>query len=188
MGLKRVGEIMLTDREVVVTSERTMGERVVERTGDSHALEDLVAVNIKQRFRSFYFALGLLGMVSATLLGGHLLFIGLRGSEAALSGLGIAMILFGLFFDATMSRMSELNRDNVLVDLKFSSHPRHYSMLFSRIDGADVLDAFMAFDAERRELAMLEGNLPMMSESWPTFDEFESEGTLNSPELADSVE
>ena len=76
LGLRREGQLMLTDRELVVSSKRTLGGRIFERTGDSHALSDLLAVNVKRRLRLFCSARRV-GADSSGLVE-HLLFVGLR--------------------------------------------------------------------------------------------------------------
>ncbi len=156
LGFDRRGEITLTDRELVVTTERRLAGRTFERTGDSHALSDLTAVNVKQRMRAFYLVLGTGALVTCGLLGGHLLFVGLRGAEAALTFIGGALVLLGIAFDAVTTRMAEANRDSVVLELRTHSRPRHLRLRLDTATGADVLDAFMANDAERRELQLLQ--------------------------------
>mgnify|MGYP007114248114 CR=1 FL=1 len=155
-GVARRGEITLTDREVVVTSERRLAGRIVERTGDSHALHDLTAVNVRQRMRGFYLVLGTGALVTAGLLGGHLLFVGLRGADHALALGGLGVIALGVAFDAVATRLAFAHRNSVVLELRTRTRPRHLRLLLDVESGAEVLDAFMANDAERRELQMLE--------------------------------
>ena len=54
LGLKRRGRMTLTNREIIVSSVIKMGERVLERTGDSHSVEDLQSVRVVQSLRVFY--------------------------------------------------------------------------------------------------------------------------------------
>ncbi|MCB9529690.1 MAG: hypothetical protein H6701_15100 [Myxococcales bacterium] len=156
VGVRRRGELRLTDRELIVTGERTLGGRVIERTGDSHALDDLLAVHVRQRMRVFYLVAGLLGLVAAGLVGGHLLFVGVRGGASATALIGGAVIALGVLFDAAMARIAEGNRRSVVLELDCRSRPEHFCLLLDIDAGAEVLDAFMANDAERRELALLE--------------------------------
>ncbi|MEE2755838.1 MAG: hypothetical protein VYA30_04220 [Myxococcota bacterium] len=156
LGLTREGSIILTDRELVVSSKRTLAGQVFERTGDSHALDDLLAVNVKRRLRLFYVVLGALGLVFTGVVGGHLLFVGLRGADSSLAILGGAAIGLGIVFDAAMTRISERNENSVVVDLSFSSRPEAFTIALDTQEGAEILDAFMAGDAERRELALME--------------------------------
>ncbi|MCA9539275.1 MAG: hypothetical protein KC620_10340 [Myxococcales bacterium] len=156
LGLRWQGEIRLTDREVIITTVRSLGGRVIDRTGDSHALEDLRAVQVRQRMRLFYVVLGLLGMVTAGVLGGHLFFVGLRAGDLMTGLIGGAFLLFGVLFDAAMTRIAQANRRQVVLEIATASRPRNTVLLIDIERGAEVLDAFMANDAERRELALLE--------------------------------
>lgn len=155
-GVRRRGELRLTDRELIVTGERTLGGRVIERTGDSHALDDLLAVHVRQRMRVFYLVAGVLGLVAAGIVGGHLLFVGVRGGSSATALIGAGVIALGVLFDAAMARIAEGNRRSVVLELDCRSRPEHFCLLIDIEAGAEVLDAFMANDAERRELALLE--------------------------------
>lgn len=156
IGMRRHGELQLTDRELIVTSRRTLAGRVVERTGDSHALDDLLAVQVRQRIRLFYVVLGLLGLLTAGLVGGHLLFVGLRGTDPATALIGGALVALGIVFDAAMSRVAEARERTVVLELWCKSRPQHYTLELDIERGAEVLDAFMANDAARREMALLE--------------------------------
>lgn len=170
LGMRREGELQLTDRELIITSRRTMGGRVVERTGDSHALEDLLAVHVRQRIRLFYVVLGLMGLVAGGLLGGHLLFVGLRGSDTTTTLFGAGLIALGVVFDAALSRIAEARRRAVILELECRSRPRHFTLELETDRGSEILDAFMANDAERRELKLLE-TWSEMDVRWEPLDE-----------------
>ncbi len=156
LGVRRDGELMLTDRELVVSSKRVMGGRVFERTGDSHSLDDLLAVKVRRRLRYFYFATGLLGLIAAGVIGGHLLFVGLRGADTTLALVGGGLIGLGILFDAAMSRVSERSENTVVLELSFKSQPQRFNLAIDTTQGSEILDAFMAGDAERRELELIE--------------------------------
>ncbi len=170
MGMRRHGELRLTDRELIITGQRTMGGRVVERTGDSHALDDLLAVHVRQRIRLFYVVLGLLGLVTAGLIGGHLLFVGLRGGDTTTTLLGGGLVTLGIVFDAALSRIAEARKNAVILEIACKSRPKHFTLELDVEAGAEVLDAFMANDAERRELMLLE-KWSEMDVRWEPLDE-----------------
>lgn len=170
LGMRRRGELRLTDRELIITGQRTMGGRIVERTGDSHALDDLLAVHVRQRIRVFYVVLGLLGLVTGGLLGGHLLFVGLRGGDTITTLIGAGLVALGIVFDAAMSRVAEARKRAVILELECKSRPRHFTLELDIEQGAEVLDAFMANDAERRELQLLE-RWSEMDVRWEPLDE-----------------
>ena len=156
LGFKRKGEVILTDRELVITAHQSIGSKVIERSGDSHALDDLMAVRVNRRLRLFYVVLGILGLGTAGVLGGHLLFVALRGQEPTLGIVGASVLGIGILFDAAMSRLSERNERSVIVEFDFKSRPRHFTVALDAYEGAELLDAFMANDAERRELSLLD--------------------------------
>lgn len=155
-GVRRRGELRLTDRELIVTGITTLAGRVTERTGDSHALDDLLAVNVRQRMRMFYLVAGLCGLVAAGVIGGHLLFVGVRGASTATALIGGGLIALGVLFDAAMSRIATRNKRAVILELTCRSRPQHFCLELDIESGAEVLDAFMANDAERRELLLLD--------------------------------
>ena len=153
VGLRREGEIMLTDREVVVSSKRSISGRVLERTGDSHSFDDLRAVHVRRRLRLFYFALGILVLIFLVYWADIYSSLDYGGLIPPLM-IGGGLLALGLLFDAAMSRESERNANTVILDLHFNSPPKHFSLALAIDEGAEILDAFMAGDAERRELAL----------------------------------
>ena len=104
----------------------------------------------------FYFSLGILALMVAGIAGGHLLFVALRGQEPTLAIVGASIMAFGVVIDAVMSRLSERNEHSVVVELSFKSRPQSFSLAVDTEKGAELLDAFMATDAERRELALMD--------------------------------
>lgn len=154
LGFRRRGRVRLTDQELVVTAESTFLGQLFGRTGDSHRLEDLVAVHVRQRMRAFYLVLGASVLVTCGVLGGHLLFVGLRGAENALMLMGGGLLGLGLLFDGAMTRLAEENRRHVVLDLHCRTRPRQLTLLIDTEAGSELLDAFMAADAERRELEL----------------------------------
>ncbi len=175
LGFQRIGEIVLTDREVVVTTETTLRGKSFGRAGDSHALDDLLAVQVRQQMHVFYLVLGVGGLITAGLAGGHLAFVGLRGAETGMVLVAAGLVGLGLVFDGVMTRIAEQNRKSVVLDLHFRSRPAHLRLALDAESGAHVLDAFMANDAERRELELLE-RWASMDVSWEAVDE-EFEGS-----------
>lgn len=170
LGFRRSGEILLTDRELVVTTETTLRGKSFGRAGDSHALDDLMAVHVRQQMRVFYLVLGLGSLVTAGLLGGHLVFVGLRGAETGMALVGAGVIALGLVIDGVMTRLCEQNSRAVVLDLHFRSRPQQLRLALDAQSGAGVLDAFMANDAERRELELLE-RWAAMDVSWEAVDQ-----------------
>ena len=170
LGFRRLGDITLTDRELVVTTETTLRGKGFGRAGDSHALDDLLAVHVRQQMRVFYLAMGVGTLITAGLLGGHLVFVGLRGAETGMVLVGAGVVLLGLLFDGVMTRIGEQNRKSVVLDLHFKSRPQRLTLELDAESGAHVLDAFMANDAERRELELLE-RWAAMDVSWEAVDE-----------------
>jgi hypothetical protein len=157
LGIRRSGHITLTHREVIVSSVRKMGDRVLERTGDSHSIDDLQAVRVHQNLRLFYLMFSVLSLIAGGLIGGHLLFVGLRGADTTLSVLGAMVILLAIIFDLATSRIMTRNHNNVQLELIFKTAPQKIIASIDTQTGAPVLDAFLANDAQRRELELLDG-------------------------------
>lgn len=157
LGVRRSGHLTLTKREVIVSSVRKMGDRVLERTGDSHSIDDLQAVRVHQNLRAFYLVFSVLSLITGGLIGGHLLFVGLRGADTTLSVVGAMVILLSIIFDLATSRLMVRNHNNVHLELIFKTAPQKIVASINTQTGASVLDAFLANDAQRRELELLDG-------------------------------
>lgn len=157
LGLKRRGRMTLTSREVIVSSVVKLGERVLERTGDSHSVNDLQSVRVVQSLRVFYLAFSLLSLICGGLIGGHFLFVGLRGGDTTLSIVGALILLLAVALDVASSSVMTRNQSNVRLELTFKTSPQRICASIDTQTGAALLDAFLANDAQRRELELLDG-------------------------------
>lgn len=154
-GYRHAGRVTLTGRELVVVDEVRLLGRSVRRTTESYRLDELRGVRVRQQMRAFYLGFGLTALAVAGVLGGHLVFVGLRGGETRLALAGAAILAAGLAVDAAMFRLFDRNRGTLVLELTLGARPRRLRLLVDAERGAEVLDAFMTADAERRELEQL---------------------------------
>jgi hypothetical protein len=155
-GIRRGGELRITDRELVMYAETRMGNQILTQKSLSHPLDELTAVRTVQQLRAFYHAVGLTGLVAGGVTGGHLIFVGLRAAEMSLAAVGGGILLAGFLMDAAMSHVAERNRRSVALELRFRGKPSRLRVLLDEHRGAAILDAFMTADAERREAEQLD--------------------------------
>ncbi len=169
LGVRRHAQLTLSEREFILSAVTAAGETPIDTDARSHALSDLVAVRVRQRMRTFYLVCGLAMLVFCGLLGGHLLFAGLRAAESGTVVAGGALLAFGAVFDLALARIAARHRRFVLLELVCRSRPRPIRVLVHAEEGAHLLDAFMANDARRREMELLD--------SWSALDvAWEEEG------------
>ena len=155
LGLRRSGELVLTDSEVIVSRATTAGDRALASEGWSLSLDDVTGVRVEAQLRVFPWVLGTTGLLSAALLGGHLLFVGLRTDDSTALGWAAGLLLGGLAFDAALSRLSRVNARTFVLELHGRDARQTLRVVMDAKEGAEVLDAFMAHDAARRELEHL---------------------------------
>lgn len=155
VGVRRTGRLTLTDREVVITEVARMGKLGLRERAESLALDDVTGVRVHALFRVFPLVLGGLGLAAAALLGGHMLFVGLRTGDSTALGWAVGLILGGLAFDAALTRLGRENARAFLLELHGRDARQTLRLLLDAREGAPVLDAFMAHDAARRELEQL---------------------------------
>ena len=157
LGIKRTGQMTMTTDDIVVASVVRLGKRVIQRTGDSHAIDDLQSVRIVQKLRFFYLAFSLLSLILGGLIGGHLLFVGLRGGDTTLTIIGGCILVLSILVDLSTARLMVRNQNQVRLELTFKTSPQELAVSVDTQSGAALLDAFLANDAQRRELELLDG-------------------------------
>ena len=157
LGLRRAGQLILTEHEVIVTRAGDLGGRGLESEAVSLRLDDVTGVRAHAQFRVFPLVLGGLGLVAGALLGGHLLFVGLRGGDADALAWAAALIGGGILFDAALTRLGRQNAETFVLELHGRDARQTLRLVIDAREGAEVLDAFMAHDAARQELANLRG-------------------------------
>ena len=147
----------MTTDDIVVASVVRLGKRVIQRTGDSHAIDDLQSVRIVQKLKFFYLAFSLLSLILGGLIGGHLLFVGLRGGDTTLTIIGGCILVLSILVDLSTARLMVRNQNQVRLELTFKTSPQELAVSVDTQSGAELLDAFLANDAQRRELELLDG-------------------------------
>lgn len=156
LSLDREARITLTDQEFILHDAETVAGVPSRELTETRSFDDLVAVRSQHGMRAFYITLGAGVLATAGLLGGHLIFVGLRGAQTSLAVSGGGLVTLGLLFDSAMNWLAERNRRAVTVQLHCRTRSTPLVLLFDTATGAEVLDAFMGRDAERREIEMLD--------------------------------
>ena len=148
-GIRRAHELVLTDREMLVTTQWTLWGRVIRSVQWGHAVDDLVDLRVVRQMRLFYLAVGLGALIAGGVVGGHLIFAGLRAVEVRLLGLGGGVLCLGVVIDALMTRLATLHRRMLHVELRFCQQPRRLRFLADVAHITPVLNAFMTIQSER---------------------------------------
>jgi hypothetical protein len=155
LGVQRRGRIALTESEVVVTSAATLGRAGLAGSAMTWRLDELTGVRVEAGFRVFPLVLGGLGLAAGALFGGHLLFVGLRTDDLRAILWAVGLVLGGVLADASLSRLARENARTFRLELHGRDARQSLRLVIDARAGAELLDAFMAHDAARRELEAL---------------------------------
>ena len=119
----------------------------------------------------------MLSLITGGLIGGHFLFVGLRGADTTLSVIGALIIVLSILFDMATSRVMMRNHNQVNLELIFKTSPQRIVASIDTRSGAPLLDAFLANDAQRRELELLDGWNEAAAAAINTHDDLPSEAS-----------
>jgi hypothetical protein len=155
LGVQRRGRIALTESEVVVTMAASLGRGGLAARAVTWRLEEITDVRVEAGFRVFPLVLGGLGLAAGALMGGHLLFVGLRTEDTSSIAWALAFVLGGIIADASLSRLGRENARTFRLELRGRQDRQSLRLVIDARAGAELLDAFMAHDAARRELEAL---------------------------------
>ncbi len=156
LGQKRRGQLIFTDHEFLFREELQLRGETLEHREYSQLLIDLKSLRIYQGLRHFYRLLGATALSLSGLMGGYLLFSGLRGRSSLWSGYGLGILLLGICLDLVSQWMSRRNQSFVFVDLRFEGGEQ-LSLALDRLEGAEILDLLMTHEVERKELEQRAG-------------------------------
>ncbi len=151
VGVRTQVRLKLTDQEVIVARVSELEDEVELSDAWSCALASLESVRVTQRLQRFYAVLGAGCLGVSALAGGHLMFVGLRGADIGMAGLGAGLIAMGLTLDALLGRVGRRHRDTLEVELRAAGRSDRVRVMVDARTGAQLLDAFMAHDAAQRE-------------------------------------
>lgn len=155
VGVRRRGRVALTESEVVVTSAGTLGAHDLAASAMTWRLDEITGVRVEAGFRVFPLVLGALGLAGGALLGGHMLFVGLRTDDLRSVLWALGLVLGGIVADASLSRLARENARTFRLELFGRDARQSVRLVIDAHAGAELLDAFMAHDAARRELEAL---------------------------------
>jgi hypothetical protein len=156
VGVRTQVRLRLTDREVIVARATDLAGETLASDGWSCALTALESVRVTARLQKFYAVLGAGCLGVSAIAGGHLVFVGLRGADVGLAGLGAGAVLVGLTVDALLGRIARRHRETLELELRAAGRPDRVRVMLDARAGAQLLDAFMAHDAARREREQLQ--------------------------------
>ncbi|MBU0551077.1 hypothetical protein KKF91_07290 [Myxococcota bacterium] len=165
MRLTTRAQLILTDRELVLRQQSDIEGEWVGREETAATFAQLSGVHVTQATTGFYLALGGGLLVTAALLGGALLFEGLRGREISWALLGGGLIGAGLLCDVLLSRLAARGRDEAILELRFEQPKRLLRLALNAEESAEVLESFMSLSAIKRE-----GAWPDEASPWPEAD------------------
>ncbi|MGK0361752.1 MAG: hypothetical protein ACI9U2_004070, partial [Bradymonadia bacterium] len=151
LGWRSDGEAIVTADCVLINAHTTRRGEPVAGATDRISLDALATITVRRPLRAFHLVAGASVLVGTAAYGGQLAYVGLRAAETGLAALGIGVIGVGLAFDAAAQHLARRAQRIVQVGLTAQGH--HLVIEIDTDDGAPLLDALMAADARRRELA-----------------------------------
>ena len=159
IGVKRTGDLIYSPQRITLRQhyEDTAGQGIAHKEV-SFPHEQLAEVQLSQPLMSFHYLLGLLTLITSTLIGGYLLFAGVRGSESTLIFLGLASVLFGFLFDAAANKRAEAAAQRVIIELSRTgqARPLAFSIDRSTHHGQALINALTAREALKNEVSFQE--------------------------------
>jgi len=125
LGVRREGELVLSADQVAILEAHRDGDgAVLGRREVRFHPSQISGLALHQPLHRFYYVFGLMSLVSLSLVGGYLVFAGLRGAEHGLAALGAAAVGVGLLVDAAMSRRASQGARRVLLEISRLQAPR----------------------------------------------------------------
>lgn len=152
MGWQSHGEAVVTDDTLLVHAVQRRRGAVMSHVHRRAAVASIEAITVRRPLRLFHLAAGTSVLVGAAAYGGQLAYAGVRAASAGWALLGVGVIGAGLLFDAAAQRLARRARHVVHVRVDGAGEPLIFDI--DTRTGAPLLDALMAADARRRELAL----------------------------------
>lgn len=152
LGWRSDGEAIVTGDSVLITAQTRRRAEGIERINERISLDALATISVRRPLRAFHLVAGASVLVGTAAYGGQLAYVGLRAAESGLAVLGLGVIGAGLVFDAAAQHLAR--RAQRIVQVVLTAEGRHLVVEVDTEDGAPLLDALMAADARRRELAL----------------------------------
>lgn len=152
MGWQSHGEAVVTDDTLLVHAVQRRRGTVMGQLHRRLSLTAINAIGVRRPLRIFHLVAGASVLVGAAAYGGQLAFAGIRAASTGWALLGAGIIGAGLLFDAAAQRLAARAAHMVRVRLDGAGEPLIFDI--DTRTGAPLLDALMAADARRRELAV----------------------------------
>jgi hypothetical protein len=143
----RVADEQLTVERDVAYGGSTLGGHSEQRT-----LAELVGVHIRRPLHWFPLVLGGVSLLGGGLAGGHLVFAGLRAEMDLWVAGGVALLVGAFAADTVLTRHARQAARSVWVELQWHVG-KAWQLELDTEGGAPLLDALMAGEAARREVA-----------------------------------
>lgn len=152
LGWRTQGEAIVAGESLLIRGASTRRGEALDSSVERVSLDALTELRVKRPLLGLHVVAGASALIGAAAYGGQLAFAGIRGADTSLALLGAGVIGAGLAFDAAAQALARRAREKVLVSLGAGGDP--VVLEVDTREGAALLDALMAADARRRELAL----------------------------------
>ncbi len=153
IGIYKEGLLSFSQKAISFTENHKKADEVLASTQMKFHPSQLSAIKIYQPFKTFYFVLGICGMIFLGFIGGHLIFTALRGSELVLGLIGFVLLLLALAFDASMNALYRLGNHKILVELYQQNQEKPLAVYLDKksLSAQRMIDALLNAESQRKE-------------------------------------
>ncbi|MFN3200626.1 MAG: hypothetical protein ACE366_19660 [Bradymonadia bacterium] len=144
LGLRRRAWITLSDAHVKISEELTWGRRQITHREHISSLSALEAVQAQRQMRWPYAAAGLVSLLAAGMLGGYLVFLGMRTGLNWITGVGAGCLALGVLADVGWSALFRRHKGHVTLALRSKTAPHWTRMMVEVDEAAPIFDGLMA--------------------------------------------
>jgi len=154
VGVKRLGDLIATPENIVIRQHHQgkEGETLAQREV-TFPYSQVAELSISQPLMRFHYTLGFLTLCSSTLLGGYLLFAGLRGAEHSLTFISLFLFAFGILFDLAAHKRAQVASRRVIVEVSRVGKSKSIAVALDRSTeaGQAMINALTSREALKNE-------------------------------------
>lgn len=154
IGVKRLGDLIATPESLIIRQQHQgRGGEPLSQKEVTFPYSQVAELSISQPLMSFHYTLGFLTLCTASLLGGYLLFAGVRGAEHSLTFIGLSFLAFGLLFDLAANKRAQAAARRVIIEVSRIGKTKSIAVAIDRSTeaGQAMINALTAREALKNE-------------------------------------